>query len=90
MLQRALDGYKKAVGLDHTSTLDALYNLGVFYKEQGRLKEAEEMYQRALEGYEKALGPDHREESVTLVNSFLLSNYKEVSVFTIESKLEYC
>lgn len=59
MLQYALDGYKKVVGLDHTSTLDIVYNLGVFYKEQGRLKEAEEMYQCALEGYKKALGLDH-------------------------------
>jgi hypothetical protein len=28
--------------------------------------------------------------NVTLVNSFLLSDYKEVSVFIIKSKLEYC
>ncbi|KAL6235054.1 hypothetical protein BDW75DRAFT_230653 [Aspergillus navahoensis] len=34
-------------------------NLGNLYFNQGKLKEAEEMYQQALAGYEKALGPDH-------------------------------
>jgi len=30
--------------------------LGILYKSQGKLDEAEKMYQRALQGYEKALG----------------------------------
>lgn len=37
----------------------AFDGLGYLYFDQGRLKEAEEMYQRALAGCEKALGPDH-------------------------------
>ena len=45
-----------SLGLDHTSTLNPVNNLGL---EQGKLKEAEEMYQRALAGSEKSLGPDH-------------------------------
>ncbi|KAK3946626.1 P-loop containing nucleoside triphosphate hydrolase protein, partial [Pseudoneurospora amorphoporcata] len=59
MYQRALEGREKALGPDHTSTLDTVNNLGLLYSDQGRLKEAETMYQRALEGKEKALGPDH-------------------------------
>ncbi|KAH7625168.1 Pfs, NB-ARC and TPR domain protein [Sordaria sp. MPI-SDFR-AT-0083] len=59
MYQRALEGSEKALGPDHTSTLDTANNLGLLYSHQGRLKEAETMYQRALEGKEKALGPDH-------------------------------
>ncbi|KAJ6003697.1 hypothetical protein N7522_006389 [Penicillium canescens] len=59
MYQRALAGYEKAQGPDHTSTLHIVNNLGLLYSDQGKLKEAEEMYQRALAGYEKALGPDH-------------------------------
>ncbi|KAK1624262.1 hypothetical protein BDP81DRAFT_330670 [Colletotrichum phormii] len=59
MYQRALQGKEKALGPDHTSTLDSVGNLGNLYSDQGRLKEAEAMYQRALQGYEKALGPDH-------------------------------
>ncbi|KAL3439993.1 hypothetical protein BJX65DRAFT_49951 [Aspergillus insuetus] len=59
MYQRALAGFEKALGLDHTSTLDIVNNLGNLYRKQGKLKEAEEMCQRALAGYEKAVGPDH-------------------------------
>ncbi|RAQ74352.1 tetratricopeptide repeat domain protein [Aspergillus flavus] len=59
MYQRALAGYEKALGPDHSSTLYIVNNLGVLHFNQGKLKEAEEMYQRALAGYKKALGPDH-------------------------------
>ena len=51
MYQRALEGKEKALGQDHTSTLNIVNNLGNLYKSQGRLGEAERMYQRALEGY---------------------------------------
>jgi tetratricopeptide (TPR) repeat protein len=56
MYQRALQGYEKAWGPGHTSTLDTVNNLGALYADQGKLDEAEKMYQRALQGYEKALG----------------------------------
>lgn len=49
-------GYKKAWGPDHTSTLNTVNNLGVLYADPGRLDEAEKMYVRTLQGYEKALG----------------------------------
>ncbi|OXV07471.1 hypothetical protein Egran_04766 [Elaphomyces granulatus] len=55
MYQRALQGYEKALGPGHTSTLRTVYNLGLLYADQGKLDEAEKMYQRALQGYEKAL-----------------------------------
>jgi Tfp pilus assembly protein PilF len=48
MYQRALQGYEKAWGPEHTSTLDTVNNLGLLYKDQGKLVEAEQMYQRAL------------------------------------------
>jgi tetratricopeptide (TPR) repeat protein len=53
MYQRALRGYEKVWGLEHTSTLDTVNNLGILYASQGKLIEAEQMYQRALQGYEK-------------------------------------
>ena len=71
MLQRALDGYEKALGPDHTLTLGTVNNLGNLYSDQGRLKEAEAMYRRALEGYEKALGPDHT-STLVIVNNLSL------------------
>ncbi|RYO79958.1 hypothetical protein DL764_009955 [Monosporascus ibericus] len=37
----------------------AFHSLGDLYSNQGKLKEAKEMYQRALQGQEKALGPNH-------------------------------
>ncbi|KAH6665614.1 kinesin light chain [Halenospora varia] len=54
MYQQALQGYKKAWGIEHTSTLDTVNNLRSLYADQGKLVEAEQMYQRALQGYEKA------------------------------------
>jgi Flp pilus assembly protein TadD len=60
MYNRALAGREKALGPDHTSTLNTVHNLGVLYKNQGRLADAERMYNRALAGCEKVLGPDHK------------------------------
>ncbi|KAJ6118982.1 hypothetical protein N7471_013602 [Penicillium samsonianum] len=59
MYQRALAGKEKALGPDHTSTLDTVHNLGILYRDQDKLDQAEQMYQQALAGKEKALGPDH-------------------------------
>ena len=59
MYRRALDGYEKAWGPEHTSTLDTVNNLGSLYGHQGKLAEAEKMYRRALDGYEKLRGPNH-------------------------------
>jgi hypothetical protein len=43
-------GSDGAWGAEHTSTLDTVNNLGLLYKNQDRLQEAEEMYMRALRG----------------------------------------
>jgi tetratricopeptide (TPR) repeat protein len=59
MYQRQLQEREKALGADHTLTLDTVRSLGLFYTNQGMLAEAEEMYQRALQEYETALGHDH-------------------------------
>jgi tetratricopeptide (TPR) repeat protein len=54
MYLRALRGFEKAWGAEHTSTLDTVNNLGNLYADQGKIAEAEEMYLRALRGKEKA------------------------------------
>ena len=59
MYVRALRGYEKAWGVEHTSTLRTVNNLGNLYADQGKMVEAEEMYVRALRGYERAVGTDH-------------------------------
>ena len=66
MYVRALRGKEKAWGVEHTSTLNTVNNLGLLYKAQGKMVEAEEMYVRALRGYEKAVGKDHwRTQTIT-------------------------
>ncbi|CAI4212535.1 unnamed protein product [Parascedosporium putredinis] len=74
MYDRALQGYEKALGPDHTSTLDTVQNFGILYNKQGRLDDAEAMYDRALQGYEKALGPDHISTLDTVHNLGILYN----------------
>lgn len=53
--QRALQGFEKALGPDHTSMLDTVHNLGILYLDQGKLSEAEQLFYRALQGSEKAI-----------------------------------
>jgi tetratricopeptide (TPR) repeat protein len=72
MYLRALAGKEKALGPDHTSTLDIVNNLGALYWSQGRLAEAEQVYLRALAGKEKALGPDHTSTLDTVNNLGIL------------------
>jgi hypothetical protein len=38
---RALQGKEKALGAEHTSTLDTVNNLGNLYNNQGKMAEAE-------------------------------------------------
>jgi Tfp pilus assembly protein PilF len=53
MYQRALQGYRKELGKEHTSTLGTVNNFGILCSNQGELVEAEKMVERALQGYEK-------------------------------------
>jgi tetratricopeptide (TPR) repeat protein len=59
MYERALRGYKTALGAEHISTLDIVNNLGILYWKQGKLALAEQIYKQALRGYETALGAEH-------------------------------
>ncbi|KFA76937.1 hypothetical protein S40288_10344, partial [Stachybotrys chartarum IBT 40288] len=72
MYNRALQGYEKAWGSEHTSTLDTVNNLASLYADQGQFKDAEDIYNRALQGYEKAWGPEHISMLNTVNNLGLL------------------
>lgn len=48
----------QALGLEHTSTLGTVNNLGILCLIPGKLKEAEGKYQGALKGKDLALGLD--------------------------------
>ncbi|SLM37823.1 beta transducin-like protein het-e4s [Lasallia pustulata] len=75
MYRRALEGYEKAWGPEHPSTLNTVNNLGILCKDQGKMAEAEAMYRRALEGREKAWGPEHTSTLDTVNNLGVL--YKD-------------
>jgi tetratricopeptide (TPR) repeat protein len=66
--KRALTGYEKALGVEHSDTLSTVNNLGLLYSDQGKLAEAEAMYTRALAGYEIALGAEHTNTLGTVNN----------------------
>jgi tetratricopeptide (TPR) repeat protein len=68
MCVRSLQGYEKARGPDHTSTLDAVHRLGNLYADQGKMVEAEQMYIRALQGRESTMGLDHT-STLDMVNN---------------------
>jgi len=53
---------------DCVHILNAANNLGILYSDQGKMKEAEEMYLRALAGKEKARGPEHKSTLDTVNN----------------------
>ncbi len=72
MYIRALHGYEKAWGPDHTLTLDTVSNLGRLYIDQSRLVDAEQMLTRALQGMERALGQEHTSTLSTVNNLGLL------------------
>ena len=71
MYVRALQGKEKALGLDHTSTLNTVNNLGNLYADQGKLAEAEKMYGRALRGYKEALGNELVASYLPALNSMI-------------------
>jgi tetratricopeptide (TPR) repeat protein len=48
--------------------MTSYHNLGLLYGDQGKLKEAVEMYQQALKGKEKAWGPEHTSTLDTVNN----------------------
>jgi hypothetical protein len=48
MYKRALVGFEKALGTEHTSTLRTVRNLKALYRDQGRLAEADAMHERRL------------------------------------------
>ena len=55
-------------GEDLSSLSDACHKLGNLYSNQGKMKEAENMYLRALTGNEKARGPEHTSTLDTIHN----------------------
>jgi tetratricopeptide (TPR) repeat protein len=62
LLNRALQGRERMLGLRAADTLQSIQSLGVLYMFQSKNHEAERMYNRALQGYESMLGSAARVE----------------------------
>ncbi|KAH6869560.1 Tetratricopeptide repeat-domain-containing protein [Thelonectria olida] len=77
MYEGALEGKEKALGPDHTSTLNTVNNLGLLYSDQGKFNEAEEMYERALHGFQTVLGSHHPKSSIIVRNTESLQRIQE-------------
>jgi hypothetical protein len=45
MYKQALQGFEKALGIEHTSMLQMVNGLGALFRDQGKLAEAERMLQ---------------------------------------------
>jgi hypothetical protein len=67
--KRALQGEEKVFGSQHKSTLKTISNLGVLYREQGKLTDAEDMLSRALQGYDEVLDRSTNRHSPQLIIS---------------------
>lgn len=65
----------------------ALYRLGIVYKVQGRLSDAEAMFERALRGYEETLGPEHK-STLNIVGNLGLLYVKQGRLSDAESIYE--
>ena len=61
LLERALAGRERILGVDHRDTLFTLVQLASIHKDQGRLNDAKALLERALAGQERILGVDHRD-----------------------------
>jgi uncharacterized protein HemY len=59
LFNRALQGYERSLGPEHTSSLEVIAALGHLYMIQRKPDEAEESFKRSLQGYESSLGPEH-------------------------------
>jgi tetratricopeptide (TPR) repeat protein len=68
MAQRALEGYEKALRVEHPDTLTSTDNLASVLRYQGKYEAAEEMNRRALEGREKTLGVEHPDTLISVSN----------------------
>jgi hypothetical protein len=55
MFQRALNGYKKALGPDHSLTLNTVRILDNLYTDQGKLKEAQHMTTATVVRFENGM-----------------------------------
>ena len=60
LYDRALKIREKALGPDHPSTLDTLYNMALLHTSHGDKVKAKEVLDKCLDGHIEAYGPEHQ------------------------------
>ena len=73
MNRRALEGYEKALGLEHPDTLSSIANLALTFWNQGRWNEAEELGVHVMETGKRVHGDEHPDTLTSMAN--LASTY---------------
>jgi tetratricopeptide (TPR) repeat protein len=59
LVEQLLYTFRMRLGIEHPNTINQIMRLGTVYREQGRLKEAKDLYNQALELNLRVLGEDH-------------------------------
>ena len=64
----------RVLGQEHPSTLTSMGNLASTYQNQGRWKEAEELFVQVMETFKRVLGQEHPHTLTSMAN--LASTYR--------------
>lgn len=82
--RRALEGFKRTLGLLHPFTLTNISNLALTLQRLGSYEESEDLNRLVLQGSKKVLGPCHADTLTSMSNLALVlqhqGKYKELSM----------
>ena len=67
-LERSVELWRKALGVDHQVTLNAINSLGMSYLRSGKLDQAVLLHEETLKLRKDTLGPDHIDTLVSMNN----------------------
>ena len=84
--QRLSGQYEKVLGLEHPYTLTSMTNLASTYRNQGRWKEAEELFVQVMETSSRVLGLEHPDTLTSMAN--LASTYRNQGRWKEAEELE--
>ena len=65
---RVMTTRKRILGEEHPDTLISMDNLASIYRDQGRLKEAENLEVQVMEVRKRVLGEDHPDTQTSMIN----------------------
>jgi Tetratricopeptide repeat len=63
-----IETFKEVLGAEYPDTLTSIANLAVTYWNQGRWKEAEEMFIKVMETRKRVLGEEHPDTLTSMAN----------------------